>query len=113
MISTTYPCLHLERFDRFPLCFPILFAIGSRRRGGALQLGDRGHRELCDPAEVMRVKDSLNVLERVPRDGRDFGYLVPGLCQACHGRPAYIVERKVVRCVRLRACLAPTRAEAV
>src|SRR5215472_19122480 len=79
MISTTYPCLHLERFDRFPLCFPILFAIGSRRRGGALKLGDRGHRELCGPAEVMRVKDSLNVLERVPRDGRDFGHLAPGL----------------------------------
>jgi len=81
------PCLHLERFDRFPLCFPILFAIGSRRRRGALKLGDRGHRELGRPAEVMRVKDSLNVLERVPRDGRDFGHLAPGLCQARDGRP--------------------------
>ena len=61
----------------FHFVFQFLFAIGSRRRGGALQLGDRGHRELCGPAEVMRVKDSLNVLERVPRDGRDFGHLAP------------------------------------
>jgi hypothetical protein len=59
--------------------FQLLFAIGSRRRGGALQLGDRGHHELCGPAEVMRVKDSLNVLERAPRDGRDFGHLATGL----------------------------------
>jgi hypothetical protein len=41
----------------FHFVFHFLFAIGSRRRGGALQLGDRGHRELCGPAEVMRVKE--------------------------------------------------------
>jgi hypothetical protein len=29
----------------------------------------------------MRVKDSLNVLERVPRDGRDCGHPAPGLCR--------------------------------
>jgi hypothetical protein len=38
--------------------FQFLFAIGSRRYGGAPQLGDRGHRELSGPAKVMRVKDA-------------------------------------------------------
>jgi hypothetical protein len=69
------------------IVFQFLFAIGSRCRGGALQLADRGHGELCGPAEIMRVKE-------VPCDRRDFGHLAPGVCQARPGRPAYIVERR-------------------
>src|SRR5215469_7362688 len=54
-----------------------------------------------------------STVERAPRDGRDFGHLAAGSCQARPGRPAYVVERKVIWYVRLRACPAPTRAEAV
>ena len=64
------------------IVFQFLFAIGSRRRGGVLQFSGRGHGELCGPAEIMRVKDSLTVLERVPCDDRDFGHLASGRGQA-------------------------------
>jgi hypothetical protein len=110
MISTTYRWLHLERFDCFPVFVRHRFP--SARRGGPTWRPP-GTASFVGPAEIMRVNDRLDVLERVPRDGRDFGHLSPNLCQARYGRPAYIMERKVVRYVRPRACLAPTRAEVV
>jgi hypothetical protein len=55
--------------------------------GGALQLGDRGDRELGGPPEVMRVKDGLDIGQRVPRDRRYFGHLATRLCEARHGQP--------------------------
>jgi hypothetical protein len=65
------------------------------------------------PAEVMRVKDSLDVSQRVPCNGCDLGHLATRFSQARNGRAAYIVEGKVVRYVRFRARLAPARAEAI
>jgi hypothetical protein len=87
------------------IVFQFLFAIGSRRRGGPARS------EFYGSPEIMPVKDGLDVLERVPCDGRDFRPSPPS--SARRVTAGYISERKVVGYISLRACLAPTRAEAV
>jgi hypothetical protein len=109
MISSTYPWLHLERFDCFPIFVRHRFPSPRRRAparrprtpGALRSCGDNARQGWPQPLSDCPVMVAIS------------GTSHPGSCQARHGRPAYVVERKLVWYVRLRACLAPTRAEAV
>jgi hypothetical protein len=65
MISTTYPRSHLERSDCFAIFVRHRLPLPAAARS-SLARADAA--SFCGHAEIMRVKDSLNVHARVPCD---------------------------------------------